>query len=51
MRHGGEWLDTTVKPGGLMTGIGHEFRDGSKVTRLEKVVLANGRELLVHGRR
>jgi hypothetical protein len=34
----------------VIPGIGYQFADGSKVLRVEKVVLADGRELLVYGR-
>ena len=44
------WTRTTVKPGDVMTGIGYQFGDGQKIVRLEKAVLANGKELLVYGR-
>ncbi len=50
MRRNG-WTDTTVKPGDVITGIGYQFADGSKIIRLEKVVLADGSELFVYGRR
>ena len=43
------WTSTTVKPGDVITGIGYQFADGSKIVRLEKVVLANGKELSVYG--
>jgi hypothetical protein len=44
------WTKTTLKLGDVITGIGYQFADGSKVLRLEKVVLADGRELFVYGR-
>ena len=44
------WTKTTVKPGDVITGIGYQFQDGQKVIRLEKVVLADGKEMLVYGR-
>ena len=44
------WTKTTVKPGDVMTGIGYQFSNGQKVIRLERVVLADGRELRVYGR-
>jgi hypothetical protein len=43
------WTKTTLKLGDVITGIGYQFADGSKVLRLEKVVLADGRVLLVYG--
>ena len=43
------WTKTTVKPGDVITGIGHQFSDGEKIVRLERVVLADGRQLRVYG--
>ena len=44
------WTRTTVKPGDVITGIGYQFTDGQKIVRLEKAVLANGKEIRVYGR-
>jgi hypothetical protein len=44
------WTKTTVKPGDVITGIGYQFADGEKIIRLERVVLADGKELRVYGR-
>jgi len=44
------WTKTTVKPGDVITGIGYQFADGQKIVRLERVVLANGKELRLYGR-
>ena len=44
------WTRNTVKIGDVITGIGYQFGDGQKIIRLEKVVMANGKELLVYGR-
>jgi len=44
------WTKTTVKPGDVITGIGYQFANGQKIVRLERVVLADGRELRVYGR-
>lgn len=44
------WTKTTVKPGDVITGIGYQYADGEKIVRLERVVLADGKELLVYGR-
>jgi Family of unknown function (DUF6152) len=43
------WTKTTVKPGDVITGIGYQFTDGQKIIRLERVVLADGKELRVYG--
>jgi hypothetical protein len=44
------WTRTTVKPGDVITGTGYQFADGQKIIRLERVVLANGKEIRVYGR-
>ena len=44
------WTKTTVKSGDVITGIGYQFADGQKIVRLERVVLADGKELRVYGR-
>ena len=43
------WHKETVKPGDTLTGIGYQFADGQKVIRLEKVVMADGKEMLLYG--
>jgi hypothetical protein len=44
------WTKTTVKPGDMITGIGYQFANGQKVVRLERAVLADGKELRLYGR-
>ena len=44
------WTKTTVKPGDVITGIGYQFADGQKIIRLERVVLAGGKEVRLYGR-
>ena len=44
------WTKTTVKPGDVITGTGYQFADGQKIVRLERVVLADGKELRLYGR-
>ena len=44
------WTKTTVKPGDVITGIGYQFADGQKIVRLERAVLADGKELRLYGR-
>ena len=44
------WSKTTVKPGDVITGIGYQYADGEKIIRLERVVLADGKEMRVYGR-
>ncbi len=45
------WSKNTVKPGDTITAIGYQFADGQKIVRLEKVILADGKEMLLYGRR
>ena len=45
------WHKETVKPGDTLTGIGYQFADGQKVIRLERVVLADGKEMLIYAGR
>jgi hypothetical protein len=44
------WNRATVKPGDVITGIGYQFADGQKIVRLERVVLADGKEMRLYGR-
>ena len=44
------WTKTTVKVGDVITGTGYQFADGQKIIRLERVVLADGKELRLYGR-
>ena len=44
------WTKTTVKPGDVITGIGYQYSDGQKIIRLERVLLADGKEMLLYGR-
>ena len=44
------WDKTTLKPGDVITGTGYRFSDGQKILRLEKAVLAGGKEMSLYGR-
>jgi hypothetical protein len=44
------WNKSTVKKGDVITGSGYQFTDGQKIIRLERVVLADGKELRLYGR-
>ena len=48
---GNGWDRTTLKPGDVITGIGYRHSDGSNVVQLQKIVLADGKEMLLYGRR
>ena len=45
------WTKTTVKAGDVITGVGYQYANGEKVVKLEHVVLANGKILLLYGGR
>jgi hypothetical protein len=45
------WTKTTVKPGDTITGIGYQFSDGQKIVRLERAVLADGKEMRLYANR
>jgi hypothetical protein len=44
------WTKTTVKTGDVITGIGYQYANGQKIVKLERVVLADGKEMRVYGR-
>ena len=45
------WGRDTLKPGDVIEATGYQFADGQNILRLEKVVLAGGKELFLYGRR
>ena len=45
------WSRNTLKAGDVITAIGYQFADNQKIIRLEKVVFADGKEMLLYGRR
>ena len=47
---GNGWDPNTLKRGDVLTAIGYRFSDGSNILRLQKIVMANGKELLLYGR-
>jgi len=44
------WSKTTVKAGGVIITVGYPFAHGQKIVKLERVVLADGKELRLYGR-
>jgi len=44
------WNKDTIKPGDVVTGVGYQFSDGQKIVRLERLTLADGKEMKVYGR-
>ncbi len=45
------WDKSTLKPGDQFAATGIRANDGSYVLRLEKITLADGRELICYGKR
>lgn len=39
------WTRDSIKAGDLVTVVGNQLKDGSKVMRLQKVIFADGKEL------
>jgi hypothetical protein len=46
---GSGWNKNTLKPGDVITAVGHRATDGSNLLRVQKVVLSNGQELTGYG--
>lgn len=44
------WDRTTLKMGDAITAIGYRFSDGQNVLRLQKIVMASGKEMFLYGR-
>ena len=44
------WNRGTVKPGDVITGSGYQFSDGQKIIRLERIVMADGKEHRLYAR-
>ena len=45
------WDKETLKAGDVITAMGYRFSDGQNILRLEKVVMAGGKEMFLYGRR
>ena len=45
------WDKNTLKAGDVITATGYRFSDGQKILRLDRIVMASGKEMLVYGRR
>jgi hypothetical protein len=48
---GNGWDKNTLKPGDVITATGYRFKDGQRVLRLDKIVMAGGKEMFLYGRR
>ena len=47
---GNGWDNKTLKMGDEITAIGYRFSDGQNILRLQKIVMANGKEMFLYGR-
>jgi len=45
---GNGWDRNTLKAGDVITAIGYRFSDGSSILRLQKIVMSDGKELLLY---
>ncbi len=45
------WDKNSLKAGDAITATGYRFSDGQKILRLDKVVMASGKEMFLYGRR
>ena len=45
------WDKTTLKAGDVITATGYRFSDGQRILRLDKIVMAGGKEMFLYGRR
>ena len=48
---GNGWDKGTLKPGDVITATGYRFSDGQNILRLEKIVMSDGKEMFLYGRR
>jgi hypothetical protein len=44
------WDKQTLKPGDVITATGYQFTDRQPILRLNKIVMASGKELFLYGR-
>lgn len=47
---GNGWDKSTLKTGDVITGIGHRFTDGSNILRLQRILMADGKQMNLYGR-
>jgi hypothetical protein len=45
------WDKGTLKAGDVITATGYRFSDGQRILRLDKIVMAGGKEMFLYGRR
>jgi hypothetical protein len=46
---GNGWDKGTLKRGDVITAYGYRYTDGQNVVQLQKIVMANGKEMLLYG--
>jgi len=47
---GNGWHKDSLKLGDVITGSGYRFSDGQRILRLQKIVMPDGRVMLLYGR-
>ena len=47
---GNGWHKDSLKLGDVITGSGYRFSDGQKILRLQKIVMPDGKVMLLYGR-
>jgi len=45
------WDKNTLKSGDVIAGYGYRYTDGQNVAQLQRIVMANGKEMLLYGSR
>lgn len=48
---GNGWGRDTLKPGDVITGTGYRFSNGERVVQLQKIVMADGKEMRLYARK
>lgn len=48
---GNGWNKDTLKMGEVITATGYRFADGANILRLQNIVMADGKEMFLYGRR
>jgi len=47
---GNGWDKNSLKMGDVITGTGYRFADGQRILRLQKIVMPDGKVMLLYGR-
>jgi hypothetical protein len=47
---GNGWDKNSLKMGDVITGTGYRFADGQRILRLQKIVIPDGKVMLLYGR-